>query len=222
MGPNLADSSEQLTMTPCTCLSLMYLTLSELQSVPTFHFPQVVVPLRKAMGVLSELIHCPQCPKDNFSAIQNIASIVALCKAIVERFNKVLMVIDAEAVRLEQTGQKKPYRIGDNSPELHHLHTGNLDCPMGFNIEIEAKDWKRLAKTALKTEVYGAGSNPQPLLQLVQEAEQRQKRWHEDKEYHCAEREHLFGKRTAHDASKKCEALGAEQIRRMIGILNWD
>jgi hypothetical protein len=220
MAPLLDDSPGQLTMAPCTCLSLMYLTVTELQSVQSFHFPQVVVPLRKAMGVLSELINCPQCPKDNFSAIQNIASVVALCKAIIERFNKVLMVIDKEAERLEQSGEKKPYRIGDNSPELQHLHTGTLDCPMGFNIE--AREFRRLAKTALRTEVYGNGSNPQPLLQLVQEAEQRQKRWHEDKDNNRAEREHLFGKRTPGDTSKKCEALGAEHIRRMIGHLNWD
>jgi hypothetical protein len=199
----------------------MYLTLSELQSVPSFHFPQVVIPLRKAMGVLSDLIHCPQCPQDNFSAIQNIASIVSLCKAIVERFNKVLMTIDAEAKRLEQTGEKKPYRIGDNTPSLSHLHTNTLDCPMGFNIEIGAQDWKRLAKTALKTEVHGHGSNPRPLLQLIKEAEERQQRWHDDKELHCKERDQLFGNRTAH-REEKCQALGADHIRFMIGNLNWD
>ena len=73
-------------------------------------------------------------------------------KAVVERFNKVLIEVDREALRLEETGQKKPYRIGDNNPALQHLHTGTLDCPMGFNIEIEGKDWKKLVKTALKTE----------------------------------------------------------------------
>jgi hypothetical protein len=200
----------------------MYLILSELQSVQTFHFPQIVIPLRKAMGVLSDLIHCPQCPKDNFSAIQNIASIASLSKAIVERFNKVLMVIDAEAERLEQTGEKKPYRIGDNNPDLYHLHTGTLDCPMGFNIEIGAQEFKRIAKTALKTEVYGNGSNPRPLLQLIKEAENRQQRWHEDTEMHCVERERMFGERTSEDAKKTCQALGSEHIRMMIGRLKWE
>jgi hypothetical protein len=133
----------------------MYLTLSELQSIQSFAFPQVIIPLRKAMGVLSDLIHCPQCPKDTFSATQNISSIVSLCKVIVERFNKVLMGIDAEAERLEQNGGKKPYRIGEVDPALQHLHTGTPDCPMGFNIELEPKDWKRMVKMALKSEVYG-------------------------------------------------------------------
>jgi hypothetical protein len=189
--------------------------------VPSFHFPQVIVPLRKAMGVMSDLIHCPQCPTDNFSAIQNISAITSLCKAIVERFSKVLMTIDAEAKRLEQSGEKKPYRIGDNTPELHHLHTGTLDCPMGFNIEIGAQDWKRLAKTALKTEVYGKGSNPRPLLQLIQEAEERGQRWHDNKHLHCKDREHLFGRDAIH-RDGKCTALGADQIRWMISNLRWD
>jgi hypothetical protein len=174
------------------------------------------------MGVVSDLIHCSQCPRESFSAIQNTQSIVSLCKAIVERFNKVLLEVDAEAERLEQTGQKKPYRIGDHSPELHHLHTGTLDCPMGFNIEIGPQDWKRLAKTALKTEVYGSGSNPRPLLQLVKEAEERQKRWHEDREYYCTERRHIFGDRNLEDPRKNCEALGANHLRRVINSLKWE
>jgi hypothetical protein len=199
----------------------MYLTLSELQSIQSFAFPQVIIPLRKAMGVLSDLIHCPQCPKDTFSATQNISSIASLCKVIIERFNKVLMGIDAEAERLEQNGEKKPYRIGEANPALQHLHTGTLDCPMGFNIELEAKDWKRMVKTALKSEIYGNGSNPQPLLTLVEEAVKRQKRWHEDEEFYCAERRHLFGERNE-NAKKKCHALGADHIKHVIGCLKWE
>ncbi|KAH5283190.1 hypothetical protein HBI72_002650 [Parastagonospora nodorum] len=218
----IVDQPGQETLAPCTCLAAMYLTISELQSVQSFHFPQVVIPLRKAMGVLSDLIHCPQCPKDNFSAIQNVASIAALCKAIVERFNKVLLVIDAEAERLEQTGEKKPYRIGDNSAALQRLHTGTLDCPLGFDIEIGAQDYKRIAKMALKTEVYGNGSNPRPLLQLIKEAEDRQQRWHEDAEMNCVEREHMFGKQTPEGAKKSCHALGSEHIRMMIDRLKWE
>ncbi|EAT85738.2 hypothetical protein SNOG_07087 [Parastagonospora nodorum SN15] len=149
----------------------------------------------------------------------NVASIAALCKAIVERFNKVLLVIDAEAERLEQTGEKKPYRIGDNSAALQRLHTGTLDCPLGFDIEIGAQDYKRIAKMALKTEVYGNGSNPRPLLQLIKEAEDRQQRWHEDAEMNCVERAHMFGKQTPEGAKKSCHALGSEHIRMMIDRL---
>ncbi|KAH7414509.1 hypothetical protein DE146DRAFT_38158 [Phaeosphaeria sp. MPI-PUGE-AT-0046c] len=216
------DSTEQMTLAPCNCLSLMYLTVSELQTVQSFEFPQVVTPLRKAMGVLADIIRCKQCPKENFSAMQNTASIVSLSRAIVERFSKVILTIDAETERLERTGGKKPYRIGDNSPELRHLHTGGADCPMGFNIEIGPREFQRLAKTALKTEIYGNGSNPMPLLQLIQEAEVRQERWHNDVQMHCAEREHLFGVRTEQIAKTKCQAIGADMLRLMIGNLRFE
>jgi len=174
------------------------------------------------MRALSDLIHCTQCPKEAFSAIQNIQSIVSLFRAIVERFSKVLLEVNAEAERLEHTGKKKPYRIGDNSPALSHLHTGTLDCPMGFNIELESQDWKRIVKTALRTEAYGGGSNPRPLMDLLQETETRQEMWHKNK--------HLWNKdtncyhvgRQECDSERSCETLRAEHIRRAIDSLKWD
>lgn len=174
------------------------------------------------MSALFDLIHCPQCPKEAFSAIQNIQSIVALFKAIVERFNKVLLEVDSEAIRLQQTGQKKPYRVGDSNPALYHLHTGTLDCPMGFNIELEAQDWKKIVKTALRTEVHGGGSNPRPLMDLIKETEARQKNWHSDKEFWNREKMNLFGG-GKHECNEtgSCEALGAEHIRRAIDSLDW-
>jgi hypothetical protein len=200
----------------------MYLTLSELHSVNNFHFPQVIIPMRKAMSTLSEIIHCPHCPKEAFTATQNVTSIVALFKAILERFNKVICWIDAEAQRLEQTGEKKPYRIGDNNPALHHLHTGTLDCPMGFNIELEATDWKRLVKAALKTEVYGGGSNPMPLMDLLKEAEARQHKWHESAARMTPEQRKAFGAPThMPHLPAACESLGAAHLRRVASNLNW-
>lgn len=217
------DVPSQSNIAPCTCLSLMYLTLTELQSVSSFSFPQVIIPLRKAMSALSDLIHCPHCPNEMFSAIQNIQSIVALFKAIVERFSKVLLEVDAEASRLEQGGQKKPYRIGDNNPALFHLHTGTLDCPMGFNIDLEPKDWRRIVKTALRTEIYGGGSSQRPLMDLLKEIELRQEKWHQEKKFWTEERRHIFGG-YQHECggSKSCEALGAEHIKRAIDRLPWD
>ncbi|KAL1792097.1 hypothetical protein ACET3X_009848 [Alternaria dauci] len=213
--------SSQSNTGQCSCLTTTWLTLTELQAVVTFHFPQVVLPLRKAMTALSELIHCDQCPRESYSAIQNVQSIVSVMKAVVERFNRVLIEVDREAVRLEETGQKKPYRIGDNNPALLHLHTGTLDCPMGFNIEIEGKDWKKLVKTALKTEVYGGGSNPRPLLDLVKESETRQENWHNNRHSWSDEMKQLHGGRPECDNSGACEALGAQHIRRAIDNLRW-
>lgn len=92
---------------------------------------------------------------------------------------------------------------------------------MGFNIELEAKDWKRLAKTAVRGEVHGNGSNSRPLLQLLQEVTERQKRWHEN----CAQGDHMHSslfRPHDHDHKKSCEALGAERLRQSIENMNWD
>ena len=143
-------------------------------------------------------------------------------KALVERFNRVLMEVDREATLLEAAGLKKPYRIGDNNPALFHLHTGSLDCPMGFNIELEPRDWRKLVKTALKTEVYGGGSNPRPLLDLVKESETRQEIWHRNRYAWSEEMAQIRPERQGCDPSQACEALGAEHIRRTIDNLKWD
>lgn len=209
-------------MGPCTCLSLTYLTLTDLQTIPTFSFPQVIIPLRKAMTTVSSLIHCTVCTLDPYSAIQNVSSIVSLFKAIVERFSKVLHEVDLEATRLLNTGAKKPYRIGDNNPALFHLHTGTPDCPMGFNIALEPDVWKKLVKTALKTEMYGGGSNPHSLEALLKETEERQQRWHNDKEFFGQERRRLWGQENCEKDKTSCESFAGEHIRRAMGNLNWE
>ncbi|KAA8625026.1 hypothetical protein PtrSN002B_010940 [Pyrenophora tritici-repentis] len=219
---NHPDDPIQENTGRCTCLTTTWLILTELQSIVSFPFPQVIIPLRKAQSVLSGLIHCTECPKEAYSAIQNVQSIISLMKAIVERFNKVLMEVDREAARLEAIGERKPYRIGDNNPALFHLHTGDFNCPMGFNIELEPKDWRKLVKTALKTEVYGGGSNPRPLLDLVKESEERQEMWHRDRHAWNEEMEQLHPERQDSDPSQGCEALGAEHIRKTIDNLRWD
>lgn len=182
-------------------------------------FPQVIIPLRKAMDTIASVVNCPVCPKEGFSSIQNVQSIVSLFKAVVERFHKVLDEIDAEAARLEQSGLKKPYRIGDNSPGLRHLHTGTPDCPMGFNIDIEPRDWRKLVKTALKTEVYGGGSNQRPLMLLLKEAEARQARWHVNAEFHCDTRKRMFG---PNPSKISCVALGSDFIKLSIDRMEWE
>ncbi|KAJ4296573.1 hypothetical protein N0V90_006619 [Kalmusia sp. IMI 367209] len=170
------------------------------------------------------MIHCTKCPTETFSAIQNMQSLNALLSAITERFHKVLAGINAEAIRLEQTGEKKPFRVGDNSPENAHLHTGTLDCPMGYDLKLDPHDWKKLAKQMLRTEVDGGGHNPTPLVGLIEELEKRQNKWHNDAHMHTEERTRLFG------AENMCRSKGegamclrmVAHIRIMIEQLDWD
>ncbi|UPX10876.1 uncharacterized protein EKO05_0001512 [Ascochyta rabiei] len=207
---------------PCTCLSLTYLTLTDLQTVPSLSFPQVIFPLRKAMTAVSAVLHCPTCPLDPFSALQNVSSLTSLFKAIVSRFAKALAEVDLEAQRLRAQAARKPYRIGDNSPALSHLHTGTLDCPMGFDVELQPDVWKTLVKAALRTEMDGGGSNPTPLMRLLRETEERQARWHGDGGLLAKERRRLWGQEDCEKEELACEGLGSEHIRRVIGRLNWE
>ncbi|KAF2856333.1 hypothetical protein T440DRAFT_485439 [Plenodomus tracheiphilus IPT5] len=208
--------------TPCSCLSLTYLTLSTLQSLHNFSFPQIIPPLRTAMSALSTLLHCPTCPLDPFTAIQNIQSITSLFKALTSRFAKAILDINTEATRLSLSGVKKPFRVGDNSPALAHLHTGTLDCPMGFNIELEAREWKKIVKAALRMEVWGGGSGGLCLVGLLGECEQRQRMWHGDKKVWGEEMRYLRQEGEECGEGKGCEALGAEHIRRVIVRFDWE
>jgi hypothetical protein len=174
------------------------------------------------MTTISSLIHCPICPLDPFSAIQNVSSIVSLFKAILERFSKVLQEIHLECERLRTTGSKKPYRIGDNSPHLAHLHTGTLDCPMGFNVDLEPDAWKGLVKVALKGEVQGGGSNPAPLELLLEQAEARQRKWHSDTGFLREERRRIWGSQNECEGEHgSCKSLGSAHIRRAMEALDW-
>jgi hypothetical protein len=215
---NLPDQPGEVT---CTCLSIMYLTLTELQTLPSFSFPAVIPPLRHAMNTTSSIIHCEKCPQGVFSTIQNVQSLSALLSAIAERLHRVLFNIEEEAERLERTGEKKPFRVGDSSPALQHLHTGTPDCPMGFNIHLDGKDWKALAKKALRTEVMGGGSNPTPFNGLLDQFEERQHRWHKS-DRNMDERKRIFGE---HNMCRPGDAQCVRtinHIRVMINQMQWD
>lgn len=187
----------------------------------TFSFPAVVPLLRSAMKTISTIIHCEECPKGTFSGIQNTQSLSALLSAVGERFHRVLNIIDEEAERLDRTGEKKPYRIGDGTPSLQHLHTGKEDCPMGFNIHLSGADWKSLAKKALKTEVMGGGSNPMPLVMLIEQFKLRQITWHTNN-INLEERTRLFGEQnTCKDGDAQCLRM-ISAVRALITRMNFD
>jgi hypothetical protein len=142
--------------------------------------------------------------------------------AIAERFHKILKAIDTEAEELERTGARRSFRVGDNNPMLQHLHSGTEDCPLGFNIELTGKDWKNLAKMVVKTEVLGGGRSSNSLNALLDQFEQRQKKWHSDPET-AEERADVFGDqsccRNQDDAT--CVRM-IDSVRAMIRNMKWD
>ncbi|KAF2706642.1 hypothetical protein K504DRAFT_384935 [Pleomassaria siparia CBS 279.74] len=225
-GVALALMQQHETQTPCTCLSVMYLAISELQTMPTFAFPAVIMPLRRAMSTAATLLRCEKCPNEPFTAIQNVQSLTALLGALAERFHKVLDTVDDEAGRLERTGTKKLFRVSENNPATQHLHTGSVDCPMGFDIELESGDWKRLVKKAVKSEVIGGGANANPLISLVDMMEQRQHGWHMNhaRMGHLDARIRMFGPQNVCDSrgnDASCLRMVA-QVRSMVNHMRWD
>ncbi|KAK5168325.1 uncharacterized protein LTR77_006894 [Saxophila tyrrhenica] len=187
---------------PCACLSTMYLTLSNLSSMPpSFPFPFALHPLRSAMQTAADVLACEHCPQRFISAIQNTQLIGTLLMSLAERYGKVLSAISSEAERAEREGEKKKFRLADLNTANGHLHTNGIGCAAAFNLELEADEWRSLAKKVVRAEVCGAddGGEMNPLsesnemngtgggdphshcpsfLGIISKMERRQEFWH--------------------------------------------
>jgi hypothetical protein len=150
-----------------------------------------------------------------------VQSLAALLSAIGERFHRILQEIDRETERLEANGEKKPFRVGDNSIANAHLHTGTFDCPMGFDVNLDPMEYKRLAKKALRTEVLGGGGNPVPFSSLLDQFERRQNGWHSSNT-NLEERIKMFGEQnTCRPGDAQCVRM-IQTVRNMVEKLNWE
>jgi hypothetical protein len=154
-------------------------------------------------------------------------ALTSLLSAIAERYHKALQAIDADAAAQQRSGTKKQFHVGDADPGLQHLHTGTPDCPMRFVVELEPAEWRKFAKCAVRKEVYGGGANPRPLVGILNEMEERQKRWHDG--LSGTPGKGLFGatckvRQREREMGGKEEAnclLMIKQVRRMINALDF-
>ena len=103
---------------------------------------------------------------------------IALLSSLGCGFDKLLRDVDSEATRAGANGDKKFFRIGDDSPQNRHLHTGTPDCPMKFDVQLDPKDWRKLAFQAIRTQVYDTSDGRLTLESLVNRLESRQRSWH--------------------------------------------
>ncbi len=143
---------------PCACLSTMYLTLSNLQSMdPAFTFPFSLHPLRAAMQTANDVLNCEHCPQRFISAIQNTQLIGTLIMSVAERYGKILTAISEEAERAGRERVEKKFRLADLNTSTGHLHTNGIGCAAAFNLNLEAGEWRSLAKKVVRAEVYGTG-----------------------------------------------------------------
>ncbi len=167
------------TATVCGCLSELYISLTNLQSLTAFTFPLALPTIRLACNAAYGFLVCQQCPKDRNTAMSNLMFLTTLLTSIVERYDRVLKQVDADAQQASGSGKAIPFRMGENRPEYAHLHTGTFDCPMGFDVDISPSEWRKLARKAIKADVLGPAPNGrQSISDIVDLFEQRQHQWH--------------------------------------------
>jgi hypothetical protein len=176
--PSLPSAQSSIPLAPCACLSEMYLTLSTLQVQSTFHFPYVLPTLRSALSTTTNVLMCEQCPKQTMTALQNVMLLATLLTTITDGYRSLIWAINAEANRAKETGEMKKFRMGDNAPERMHMHTGTIDCPMGFDIELDGDEWRKLARKVVKADLEGSQSGSAGILGLADMLAERQIRWH--------------------------------------------
>ncbi|KAI9827485.1 MAG: hypothetical protein M1832_004835 [Thelocarpon impressellum] len=139
---------------PCACLSNLSLALSQIQDMQAT-FPVSLTVLRAAMRTATTTISCRQCDSAAFApSFQNTMLLGTLLPLIAEGYGRVLSWVDAEAA----TGKKKTMRMGEQSAETTSMHTGMPDCPMGFEIEMYAPEWRRLTRRVVLKDVTGSDS----------------------------------------------------------------
>lgn len=129
------------------------------------------------MVIAEQVLECEKCPKEFSTAAQNLHMTCALLGTIASSFRQLLKGIDQEAAFAEARGEKKEFRMGEMNAATMHLHTGTLDCPLGFNIDLAASEWRNLAKRAVVASFNGH-HGAKGLMDIVQSLEERQRRWH--------------------------------------------
>ena len=112
------------------------------------------------------------------SQAQNLMLASSLMMTTVIACIKLLEGIEKEAAQARVSGTKRHFRMGETAPHLQHLHTGTLDCPMGFNIDLDADEWERLVKRAVKNEIFDRSETNVTLEGMITKYEDRQRTWH--------------------------------------------
>ena len=164
----------------CACLPHVYISLSSFQTLPAPSFPLTLNTLAKATTLARSVLRCPECPKTQGSALQNLMLLSTLLALIVHEHSRLLAHIEERAAR-DPTITLRVAELSSLATNAH-LHTGTPDCPLGFNLTMSAADWRTMARKAIRQEILGIPDDPavqgMSLSLVVQEMERRQKAWH--------------------------------------------
>jgi hypothetical protein len=196
----------------------MYLTLSSLQAQAEFNFPEVLPKLRSALATTTNVLKCEECPRQVTTAMQNVMLLTTLLTSVTDCYQKLISSIEVEAERVKESGETKNFRMGDNAPERMHLHTGTLDCPMGFDIELDGEEWRKLARKVVKADLEGSRSGTSSIMGLTDMLTERQKQWHSDPVREVARCSTTAEKSVPQDGEYSCLKM-VDMIRRHVAGL---
>ncbi|KAL8823133.1 MAG: hypothetical protein Q9191_006148 [Dirinaria sp. TL-2023a] len=177
-SPAYNDQREQTVSTSgCSCLSNLYATLSSFQSLPPPSFPYSMSILHKATNVARGACCCENCPTQYASALQNLMLLSTLLPLISHGYANLLSHLDERASRTESVTM----RLGEHDKTLDDVlkHTGTIDCPMSFDVDLTAEEWRSVARKAIRRKVIGNAVTDTTLLGVVNSLENRQRSWHE-------------------------------------------
>lgn len=171
------DNLSTPTNNTCNCLLVVTSALQSLRALTSFHFPSSMGYLRNVLNSLSSVVDCPSCPTERATGLQNNMLMQTALMSITERFQALLVGLEHEYQRMEDENVRPQIRMGDPNVNLS-MHTGTLDCPMGFTLTVDPIQWKDLARKALMSLVRGPGENT--LAEITARLETRQHMWHVD------------------------------------------
>lgn len=172
---------------PCACLDTLYLTLSSLQpyaaSSTALMFPVPLLPMRKAISTGYTVLQCPHCPSVFASSMQNLMLLGTLLQLLAVCYSNMLHSIDSEAAALSAEGAKKKFRMGDMSEGTAAMHTGTPDCPMAFEVDLSANEWRIMARKVVISNLRGSDGKG-GLMGLLNSMEERQRERHRSQPRH--------------------------------------
>jgi hypothetical protein len=220
MAAGLLDSN-------CACLANMYLNLTRLQAMKSFSFPFAMQPLRASLRTLAEMAICPEC------GTRNLFQVASVLQAVIERFQRLINAIDDEAAQLAANDESKLFRLGELSDEAMNYHGKDADCAAGFQMRLNAEEWRTMAKKVVRELVEGHGGNDvqgtQSVMAVIDALELRQRSHHASPELMRLAAEQAGFRGCTRDALSKTPQDGKHFCLTIIGgmrtharMLEWD
>ena len=152
----------------CTCLSYLYLCLSHISSLASFPVnSHTLCSLYIAARTAQDVIRCDACPKNFASGVQNVMFTGTLLTVVADAW---LRVYNSDPVELG---------IQSASPEYTSRVLQSADPAQEWNSWLRQIVRRAVIGGKLDAEAGTRCSHQPDLLSLINEVENRQRRWHE-------------------------------------------